>query len=116
MLALSLQKSCQDVQVDIYESTAELTEIGAGVGMWPRMWEIIEHLGLGDELRQVSGGGSATGALRAFFLLRTLIISHTVRPQLNQSTFARPTRRSPSISSSCPLPVRYFLPLMQRDG
>lgn len=62
MLAISLQKSCQDVQVDIYESTAELTEIGAGVGMWPRMWEIIEYLALGDELRQVSGSDNATRA------------------------------------------------------
>ncbi|KAI1788599.1 FAD/NAD-P-binding domain-containing protein [Ganoderma leucocontextum] len=60
LLALSLQKSCEDLRVDIYESTAELTEVGAGVGMWPRMWEIIEYLGLGDELREVSGGNNPT--------------------------------------------------------
>ncbi|PIL34306.1 hypothetical protein GSI_03081 [Ganoderma sinense ZZ0214-1] len=63
LLALSLQKSCQDLRVDIYESTAELTEIGAGVGMWPRMWEIIEHLGLSDELKEVSGAHNPHGLI-----------------------------------------------------
>ncbi len=36
--------------------------------MWPRMWEIIEHLGLGAELRQVSGGSNPTGALHTLSL------------------------------------------------
>ena len=46
----------------------------------------------------------------------TLPRSPTPYPQLNPSTFGRPTKRSPSNSSSCPLPVSYFpLPTL-RDG
>ena len=60
LLALVLQKDCPDVKVDVYESTQELTEVGAGIGVWPRIWEILRYLGLEDALRQ---GAGATRAL-----------------------------------------------------
>ena len=62
LLALVLQKDCPDVKVDIYESTQDLTEVGAGIGVWPRIWEILRYLGLEDALRQ------GTGATRALSL------------------------------------------------
>lgn len=34
------------VQVDIYESAPQLTQIGAGITLWPRAWNILEKLGL----------------------------------------------------------------------
>ncbi|KAI0764161.1 FAD/NAD-P-binding domain-containing protein [Trametes elegans] len=55
LLALFLEKNTPDVAVDIYESTAELSEIGAGIGFWPRMWEILAELGLEDELLEIAG-------------------------------------------------------------
>lgn len=69
LLALFLQREAQDLQIDIYESTSQLTELGVGIGMWPRSWEIMRHLGLQDELRQVSGTNDGGGM--SIFLLST---------------------------------------------
>ncbi|OBZ74451.1 Salicylate hydroxylase [Grifola frondosa] len=55
MLALSLHKSAANVRVDIYESASQFTEIGAGIGMWPRVWELIKALGLEDQLLMIAG-------------------------------------------------------------
>ncbi|KZT01928.1 FAD/NAD(P)-binding domain-containing protein [Laetiporus sulphureus 93-53] len=52
--ALSLHELCQDIRVDIYESTASFTEIGAGIGLWPRPWEIMQALGLESDLLSIS--------------------------------------------------------------
>ncbi|KZT01925.1 FAD/NAD(P)-binding domain-containing protein [Laetiporus sulphureus 93-53] len=54
LLALSLEKFCDNIAVDIYESTAVLTETGAGIGVWPRVQEILRHIGLEDELLSMS--------------------------------------------------------------
>ncbi|KAI0702412.1 FAD/NAD(P)-binding domain-containing protein [Cerioporus squamosus] len=55
LLALFLQKYGSDVDVDIYESAAELTELGAGLGVWPRVMEVIKYLGLEDDLHKIAG-------------------------------------------------------------
>ena len=62
LFALFLQKHVQDIEVDIYESAHALTELGAGVAMWPRVWELIKYLELEDELLQISGSSRAGGA------------------------------------------------------
>ena len=37
----------------MYEAAHEFAEIGAGVGMWRRPWQVMETLGLGEELSQL---------------------------------------------------------------
>ncbi|TBU21578.1 FAD/NAD(P)-binding domain-containing protein [Dichomitus squalens] len=59
LFALFLQKHAEDIEVDIYESAHELTELGAGVAMWPRVWELIKYLGLEEELLEISGSSRA---------------------------------------------------------
>ena len=51
-LAVALSRLDLDklVQVDIYESTAKLTQIGAGITVCPRGWDIIKDLGLDEDL------------------------------------------------------------------
>ncbi|KAF9482275.1 salicylate hydroxylase [Pholiota conissans] len=51
-LALALSRFDVDslIQIDIYESAAKLTEVGAGIGFWPRGWEIVKDLGLEEDL------------------------------------------------------------------
>lgn len=61
LLVLSLQKDAPDVVVNIYESTAELVEVGAGIGFWPRMWEMLTYLGLEDDLLKISGSQDGLG-------------------------------------------------------
>ncbi|PIL34399.1 hypothetical protein GSI_03174 [Ganoderma sinense ZZ0214-1] len=56
VLALCLKKyAAASVHFDIYESAAELTEVGAGVGMSPRVWSIMRELGLEEELLTITG-------------------------------------------------------------
>jgi salicylate hydroxylase len=43
-------KSVDGVQVDVYERSATLGEVGAGIGVWPRVWAILEELGITDDL------------------------------------------------------------------
>ncbi|KAH7905241.1 FAD/NAD(P)-binding domain-containing protein, partial [Hygrophoropsis aurantiaca] len=50
-LAVALSKY-PDIAVDVYESTASYSGIGAGVGIWPRAFKVLRKLGedLGQEL------------------------------------------------------------------
>ena len=61
LLALFLQKQAEDIEVDIYESAQALSEVGAGVTVWPRVLGLIKHLELENELLQISGLSSAEG-------------------------------------------------------
>lgn len=49
-VALNAFDSEQKIAVDLYESAPELSEIGAGINVWPRTWEILREIGLGDAL------------------------------------------------------------------
>ncbi|KIP07412.1 hypothetical protein PHLGIDRAFT_47961, partial [Phlebiopsis gigantea 11061_1 CR5-6] len=40
--------------VDVYEAAHAFAEIGAGVGVWPRAWNVLQHLGLADALADVA--------------------------------------------------------------
>ncbi|EIW82784.1 FAD/NAD(P)-binding domain-containing protein [Coniophora puteana RWD-64-598 SS2] len=48
-LAVALSKY-EDIAVDVYERAAHFSEVGAGVGLWPRPFKVLKKLGLGDEL------------------------------------------------------------------
>ncbi|KAI1796790.1 FAD/NAD(P)-binding domain-containing protein [Ganoderma leucocontextum] len=43
-----------DIQVDVYESASAFTEIGAGIGVWPRTWKILAALGLTDDFAKIA--------------------------------------------------------------
>lgn len=43
-----------NIQVDVYEAARELTEVGAGIGMWPRTWRILQTLGLAHDLSEAA--------------------------------------------------------------
>ena len=52
MLASALCKA-PGIEVDVYEAAHEFAEIGAGVGVWPRAWKVLQALGLADDLAPV---------------------------------------------------------------
>jgi len=39
--------------VDIYEASPVLTEIGAGINFWPRSWRIMEEIGVQSGLAEL---------------------------------------------------------------
>jgi salicylate hydroxylase len=53
-LSVALSKY-PDIDVDIYEAAAQFTEIGAGIGVWPRVWKTLAQLGIDEDLARVTG-------------------------------------------------------------
>ncbi|PPQ90605.1 hypothetical protein CVT25_007566 [Psilocybe cyanescens] len=51
-VALSNLHLDEHIQVDIYESTAKLTQVGAGITLWPRGREILKNMGLEESLAE----------------------------------------------------------------
>lgn len=51
-LACALKKS-NNVEINIYEATPEFSEIGAGINIWPRIWEIFANIGLDKPLAEL---------------------------------------------------------------
>lgn len=49
-LAVALNTLDKDhkIAIDIYEAAPELGEIGAGINVWPRTWELFKKIGLED--------------------------------------------------------------------
>lgn len=39
-----------DILVRIYEAKPEISDIGAGIAIWKRTWEVLVDLGLDEEL------------------------------------------------------------------
>ncbi|KAH9926277.1 FAD/NAD(P)-binding domain-containing protein [Epithele typhae] len=62
VLALALQQRCSQHTITIYESTAALSTVGAGIGMVARVWDVLRALGLEDELLAVTGAGNSASA------------------------------------------------------
>ncbi|KAI0799845.1 FAD/NAD(P)-binding domain-containing protein, partial [Irpex lacteus] len=54
VFAVALAKTNVDFDVDIYESAASFSEIGAGIGLWPRVWDTLVGLGLEEDLKSKS--------------------------------------------------------------
>ena len=52
--AIALSHSAPHVEVDIYESASAFGMVGAGIGMWPRVWDALKAIGLKDELDRYS--------------------------------------------------------------
>lgn len=49
-VALSHLRLDEFLHVDIYESAVKLTQVGAGIGVFPRAWEVLKDLGMAADL------------------------------------------------------------------
>ena len=59
--AVTLRKLCGErVRVNLYEAAHEFSEVGAGIGGWPRVRAIMEALGLTGDLSTVATGNDGT--------------------------------------------------------
>jgi 2-polyprenyl-6-methoxyphenol hydroxylase-like FAD-dependent oxidoreductase len=50
---LGLLEVGPEIKIDIYEASSHISEIGAGIDMWKRTWEILRSIALGDTLLKV---------------------------------------------------------------
>jgi 2-polyprenyl-6-methoxyphenol hydroxylase-like FAD-dependent oxidoreductase len=48
---VAVAKACADIDVSIYESTENFGAAGAGIVVWPRVWDTLKMLGLEDDLK-----------------------------------------------------------------
>ncbi|KAH9939003.1 FAD/NAD-P-binding domain-containing protein [Epithele typhae] len=67
-LALALQKNMPDIELDIYERAKQLAEVGAGLGASPRVWAILQSLGLEKDLLEAGGTTQVSGTMPLRFL------------------------------------------------
>ena len=65
-IALCRLNPKKDIKIDIYEGAHAFTEIGAGVGVCKRPWEVFKKLGLEEELSKISKVKTFSDEPRAF--------------------------------------------------
>jgi 2-polyprenyl-6-methoxyphenol hydroxylase-like FAD-dependent oxidoreductase len=53
------------IDVTVYERAPELREIGAGIALWPAPLAVLDTLGVGDDVRALSGPWTDAGLRRA---------------------------------------------------
>ena len=52
-LAVALSKF-KDIECHVYEAAQRFREIGAGVMIWTKTWQIIELMGLAEEFSKIA--------------------------------------------------------------
>ena len=57
VFAHALETFAPDVAFEIYEGAMQLEELGAGIGMQPRSWAVMQAIGLADSLLPIAGAG-----------------------------------------------------------
>ena len=59
-MALSHLDLDEFLHIDVYESAVKFAQVGAGIALWPRTWEVMKDLGMAGDLegRMVPGGTS----------------------------------------------------------
>ncbi|KAF5391213.1 hypothetical protein D9757_003074 [Collybiopsis confluens] len=55
-----------DISVNIYESAAKFAPLGAGLGMWPRAWRVLERIGVDDDMAKLTTVPSTNGRVHSF--------------------------------------------------
>jgi len=80
MFSIALRRFCEDISVDIYESAEKLTEVGAGIGVWARGWELMVDLGLSDDLTSIAGKGAGNFKFRKADQAVGIDIENPARP------------------------------------
>ncbi|KAJ6481082.1 hypothetical protein C8R45DRAFT_320629 [Mycena sanguinolenta] len=64
-LALSLSRY-HDIEVELYEAASTLTEVGAGLAVFPRPWKILQMLGIEEDLLKTTENKPVQGPVPSF--------------------------------------------------
>ncbi|KAK0450371.1 uncharacterized protein EV420DRAFT_1646605 [Desarmillaria tabescens] len=55
-----------NIAVEVYEATSGFSSFGAGIGLWPRAWDVLTTLGLGDHLMKIASSPPTTDITHSF--------------------------------------------------
>jgi len=60
----------RNLQIDIYEAASNIWEIGAGINVWPRTWNVFKALGLEENLLRLLPRAPDNSTRNTFFIRR----------------------------------------------
>ncbi|KAK0199926.1 hypothetical protein DFS33DRAFT_1399586 [Desarmillaria ectypa] len=55
-----------NIAVEVYEAASDFSSFGAGIGLWPRAWNVLTTLGLGDHLMKIASSPPTTDTTHSF--------------------------------------------------
>ncbi|KAJ3725042.1 hypothetical protein DFJ43DRAFT_585119 [Lentinula guzmanii] len=79
-----------DITVNIYESAAKLSPFGAGIGMWPRAWNVLCALGMGEDMAKITSVSPTNSTVHSFSFRKS--------DQSNGFTFGNMFSRGPLLT------------------
>lgn len=78
-----LSSEKRDIRIEIFESAQAFSEIGAGIGMSQRPWEVMKTLHLQDALKKIvevpENENEPRGFLKFTNMIFLLLRTHTIR-------------------------------------
>ncbi|TFK16620.1 salicylate 1-monooxygenase [Coprinopsis marcescibilis] len=60
-----------NISVEIYEAAPEFLPIGAGIGIWIRVWDLLAKLGLSDDLRSKTASATTPDPIDALIFRKS---------------------------------------------
>lgn len=63
-MALSHLDLDEFLHVDVYESAVKFSQVGAGISVWPRTWEVLKALGMAADLEARMAPGETSPDLK----------------------------------------------------
>ncbi|KAF9070741.1 salicylate 1-monooxygenase [Rhodocollybia butyracea] len=79
-----------DISVNVYESSTKFSPFGAGIGVWPRAWNILCSLGLGEDMAKLTSVSPTNDPAHSFSFRKS--------DQLNGFTFGNLFSRGPLLT------------------
>lgn len=64
-----------DISVEVFEAAKEFSEVGAGIGVWPRIWKTLALLGLDEDLARLHAVRPTHGLCKLTIETRYLFVN-----------------------------------------
>ena len=74
-----------DIEVGVYEAAKEFDEVGAGIGVWPRVWKILAYLGLDSHMARMTASKLTYDEGLPIFSFVFLCFDHLLQSTLSYS-------------------------------
>lgn len=60
-----------DIEVSVYEAAKQFSEVGAGIGVWPRVWKILANLGLDSDMARMTASKPSYDEVSTFIFRKS---------------------------------------------
>ena len=75
----AIERFCDMSKLDVhlYEAASQISEIGAGLNIWQRVYDILTDLGLEDDMKKYLDSAETTCELDSLVECLLLLITHS---------------------------------------